>query len=148
MPKKYPPLLIFLILILAGCSSSTTPNISSMGGIWATNISTSIGSKNNDVSQQVITYQITLQNREPMAVTVHSVMLLFPKELDLRIKSDRNVTLENTIASKGTIHINGQVEFDATGVTKEQISGWGPPIKGIFATTEQPIIIQTQETLP
>ena len=146
MPKKSTPLLILLILVLAGCGSSTNPNISTIGGIWATDISTSIGSKNNDVSRQVISYQITLQNRESMAVTVHSVMFIFPKELDQRLRSDRNVTIENTIASNETIHINGQVEFDATGITKEQILGWGPLIKGIFATTEQPIIIQSQAT--
>jgi uncharacterized protein YcfL len=136
--------LILIVLILAGCSSPTNPSTSSTGAIWATDISTSIGSSEKDTSQQVISYQITLKNREPAPITIHSITLLFPKEFDKRMLSDRKVSVENTVEPNASIKITGQLTFDASGVSKAQISSWGSPIKGIFATTEQSVFIQSQ----
>jgi hypothetical protein len=136
--------LILMVLMLMGCSSPANPSLSSTGVISATEISTSFGSSNTDASQQVISYQITLKNGEPAAITLHSITLLFPNELDKRMLSDRKVVLENTVEPNASIKITGQLTFDASGVSKTQISGWGSPIKGIFATTEQSVFIPSQ----
>jgi hypothetical protein len=139
-------LLMIITCFLAGCGVSPDISDSPSRGIWATNLSTSIGSTNEDGTQQVISYQITLKNEESLAVTIHSITLLFPSELDKRVLSDRKITVENTIEPQATIQINGKVTFDANGVSKTQISDWGPLIKGIFATMEQSVFIQSQET--
>jgi hypothetical protein len=141
--KQFIWLLIVVLFIIAGCTSPVNHPNSAFGAIWATDISTSIGSSVNDASQQVISYRITLKNDEPSAITIHSITFLLSNELEKRLLSDSKVSIENTVDPNATIELTGQLTFDAKGVSKEQITGWGPPIKGLFANTEQSVIIQS-----
>jgi hypothetical protein len=136
-------LLICSMGILAGCAAPVARPNSLLGAIWATDISTTIGSPANDASNQVISYRITLKNGEASAVTIHSITFLLSNELEKRLLSDREVSIENTVDPNATIEFTGQLTFDAKGVSKEEITGWGPPIKGLFANTEQSVIIQS-----
>jgi hypothetical protein len=144
MKKMLIGVLVLIEIMLMGCSSRTNPSPTLTGAILATSISTSIDGSNKDGSQQVISYQITLKNGEPAAITIHSITLLFPTELDKRIVSARKVSIENTVEPNASIKLTGQLTFDANGVSKADISGWGSPIKGIFATTDQSVVIQSQ----
>jgi hypothetical protein len=144
MKRSFIWLMILISCILAGCAAPGNRPNSALGAIWATDVSTSIGSAGNDSSHQVISYRMTLKNGEPTAVTIHSITLLFASELDKRVLSDQKVSIENTIEPGATIELTGQVTFDAMGVSKEQIAAWGPLIKGMFATMDQSVIIQSQ----
>jgi len=147
MKKRILGFLILIALVLSGCGSSTNHATPAAGGISVTDMVTSIGGVNNDTSQQVISFKITLISAEPAAVTIHSIKFTLANEFDKRILSgDRQVTVEKSIEPNATIEINGELKFDASGVSKDQISGWGTPITGITALTEQTVFIQSQGT--
>jgi hypothetical protein len=138
---------LFLIaLVLTGCGAASNRPAAATGAIWATSVSTSVGSTNEGASQQVISYRITLKNAEPAAVIIHSIKLLFANELEKRMISDRQVTIENTIEPNASIEIDGHLTFSANGVSKTQIAGWGPLIKGITASTEQSVFLRSPGT--
>ena len=51
-------------------------------------------------------------------------------------KPDRVAKIDRTLPSNATYQVNGEITFDATGVTKAQIANWGPPIAKITVNAD------------
>lgn len=77
----------------------------------------------NNTSIQAYTYDFALYNGGKEKVYLDSVEPLFTKDFSARILTeDHEIVGNKTIKSNSTIHIKGQVEFDASGLSKKQNS--------------------------
>jgi hypothetical protein len=88
--------------------------------VEATLTSGSVESVNN-TSIQTYNYDFVLYNAGNEEVYLASVEPLFTKDFLARVLTeDHKIVGNRTIGPNSTIHVNGQVEFDVSGLSKEQ----------------------------
>jgi hypothetical protein len=77
----------------------------------------------NNTSIQAYTYDFLLYNSGNEDIYLNSVVPLFTKDFSARILTEDHVIVgNNTLKSNSTIHIKGQVKFNASGLSNEQDS--------------------------
>jgi hypothetical protein len=75
----------------------------------------------NDTSIQAYNYDFALYNGGNEEIYVDSIEPLFTKDfLERVITEDHKITGNKTINPDSTIHVKGQVEFNISGLSKEQ----------------------------
>lgn len=89
--------------------------------VSATEVLGSIDSTNN-TSIQAFNYDFVLYNEENKEIHLDSVEPIFTKDLLARVLTENHEIIGNkTISPNSTISVKGQVEFNASGLSKEQI---------------------------
>lgn len=89
--------------------------------VAATEVLGSIDSANN-TSIQSFTYDFVLYNEENEEIHLDSVEPIFTKDILARVLTENHEIIGNkTISPNSTICVKGQVEFNASGLSKEQI---------------------------
>lgn len=89
--------------------------------VAATVVLGSIDSANN-TSIQSFNYDFVLYNEENEQIHLDSVEPIFTKDLSARVLTENHKIIGNkTISPNSTIRVEGQVEFNASGLSKEQI---------------------------
>ncbi|MDP2855994.1 MAG: hypothetical protein Q8N90_02610 [bacterium] len=144
MRKLTIPLLAIIALsLLAGSCTSTEAELVK-SEISIPQISSSIGGNPNNFAEQHCSYRVTLQNNGVTDVTVRSIEPILSEAFAAKAKGkDFKVTVDTTVAPKTFVEISGEIQFDATGMTKEQIAAM-PFFKGIKINTDKVLPIPGQ----
>ncbi|RPJ76800.1 MAG: hypothetical protein EHM20_06995 [Alphaproteobacteria bacterium] len=134
--------LVALVILFSGC---TEINNSSQAeeGLNIVESSQAIGAVDgvNDTSIQVCSYDFTLYNGENEKVYIDSVEPLFSKDFLARVLTeDHKIVVNETIEPHSSILIKGQVKFNVSGLSKEQILGFEPYISGINITSTETLL--------
>jgi molybdopterin/thiamine biosynthesis adenylyltransferase len=107
---------------------------------------TSIGSgatdrNNHDV--QTFSYTMDLTNNNVTETFIKEVTLVLPKEFEERLISKHlTVPVRKSVSSKSMIQIKGSLDFDAKGLSKEDIMHLNPRIISVNITNEQMISLE------
>ena len=81
----------------------------------------------NDTNIQAFNYDFVLYNEENEEIHLDSVEPIFTKDLLTRVITENHEIIGNkTISPNSTISVKGQVEFNASGLSKEQILNLDP----------------------
>jgi hypothetical protein len=79
----------------------------------------------NNTSMQVVDYEFVVSNLGNKEVYLGYVEPLFKKDFSPRIlNEDRKIVVNQTIKPNSAINVKGQVEFNDSGLSKEQISNF------------------------
>ena len=118
--------LIFLLALIILFIGFTEKNDSSQAenGLEIIEATQAIGSVDgvNDTRVLVYNYDFLIYNRGNEEVNLDSVEPLFQKDFSSRvITEDHKIVGNKTIKPHSSIHVKGQVEFNASGLSKEQI---------------------------
>ena len=128
--------LILIAIILAVFSSA----IAYTGGQGLKVIGSSFGlaDKNGDPDVKVVSYSVTLQNSGTYPVTVDNLVPIYSTKIYRRtILDEPLIVVEKVIYPGETLGVNGELQFDFQGVSKNQIFNWNQMISGYKVTTEQ-----------
>jgi hypothetical protein len=138
MKKHSVEFLIAAVVLLASCAPALQPTPQAAAdAIRFEHWSTGVGSATTADTQQTLQYDLTLVNTASVAIDVHSIDLFFNTEIGKRAAAlDRVAKIDRTLPSNATYQMNGEITFDATGVTKAQIAKWGPPIEKITVNAD------------
>ena len=136
--KRLMGLIILVSIFLNSCSLSTnTPTSAPTAGIRITSMNTAIGGSEEDPNEQIFSYNITLFNTEPVDVVVHWIEPVLTGEISKRVlTADRRIVVEKTFAPNSHLEISGRLTFDASGVSKSQITSWEPLLTAITVSSE------------
>ena len=75
----------------------------------------------NDTSIQAYNYDFALYNGGNEKIYLDSIELLFTKDFLARVLTEDHKIIDNkTLRPHSTIHVKGQVEFNVSGLSKEQ----------------------------
>lgn len=86
----------------------------------------------NNTSIQAYSYTFTIYNEENEEVYIDSIEPLFTKNISERVLTeDHKIVVNETLKPNSSIQIQGQVEFNASGLSKEQIFGLEPYIYAV-----------------
>jgi len=81
----------------------------------------------NNTSIQAFNYDFVLYSEENEEIHLNSVEPIFTKDLLTRVITENHEIIGNkTISPNSTISVKGQVEFNASGLSKEQILNLDP----------------------
>lgn len=134
--------LIMLLIPLVGCSQESNPN-TQRPGLEIPSIITSIGgieAANGSHNIQRFSYSISLVNNEKNDVSVKYIQLILPPEFErILINNNLQVEVNKSIPQKSSIKIDGSLDFNATGLTKDQIAKLNPRIISVKVLHEQTI---------
>jgi len=138
MKKHSVEFLIAAVVLLASCTPAPQPTPQAAAdAIRFEHWSTGVGSATAANTQQTLQYDLTLVNTASVAIEVHSIDLFFNTEIGQRAAApDRVVKIDRTLPPTATYQVNGEITFDATGVTKARIANWGPPIAKITVNAD------------
>ena len=76
----------------------------------------------NNTTIQAYTYDFVLYNDENEEIYLDSIELLFTKYFLARVLTENHKIIGNkTMKPHSTVHVKGQVEFNASGLSKEQL---------------------------
>lgn len=133
--------IVFLLIgLVVGYSASMIPSADEGSeGLEIPHTSSSIGSVDPDNSdRQLFSYEFDLYNYEDGSIYLSSVEPVFSDEFSKRIlTSDTAISVDRNIDSGSSITLGGQVEFNATGLSKDEIIGMEPFILGMrLSSTE------------
>ncbi len=130
---------LIVITLLTACSTNNTTVKKS--GIEINAITTSIGAvKNNtnDFNAQSYKYTITLTNNDIEDLAILSVQPTINSKLVTRVlNTETLIHVNKTIVSEDSLEITGEIIFDASDLTKEQIIELEPFIEDIKITEER-----------
>lgn len=133
-------LLLFVLLLLAGCSSNNTLNTM---GIEINTITSSLGAveaNTNDFETQSFKYTMTLTNNDASGIKIVSVEPVLSEEFIERASDEDRIIQVNKLISHGSsIDVTGEIIFDAKGLTKEQIISMEPFVKEVRIIEERVI---------
>jgi hypothetical protein len=130
-------ILLFIAVVLAFIATRTNAFVSAPG-LMVNDVSVTVEATNNSPDTQVIHYSVTLQNNDTLPVTVDALVPVINGNVSKIIKpGDPMVVVDKQIKPSGTLGVNGELQFDSRGVTKDQINHWGQLITGFKVTTEQ-----------
>ncbi|KXS44523.1 hypothetical protein HWN40_12675 [Methanolobus zinderi] len=86
----------------------------------------------NDTDIQLYSYNLTLYNPGSKEIFVESVEPAFRDEFESRMVSDsQRVYVNESIAVESYIHVEDEVTFNMSGLSKEDIDRMSPVITGI-----------------
>lgn len=129
------------IVVLTACS--TNNSIVKKSGIEINAITTSIGAVDNntdDFNTQSYKYTITLKNNDIEDITILSVEPTINSKLIARVLNKETLVYVNkTIVTEDTLEVTGEIIFDASDLSKEQIFELEPFVEDI-KISEQRII--------
>ena len=132
--------LIFVLLIFAACSKDIAMN---KPGVEINSITSSIGAVGeniNDFETQSFKYTITLTNNEAADIRIVSVKPVLSEGFIERVSDEDTIVQVNKLIPQGSsLDVTGEIIFDATGLTKEQIVSLEPFIKEIKVIEERTI---------
>lgn len=113
--------------------------------VSATEVLGSIDSVNN-TSIQSFTYDFVLYNEKNEEIHLDSVEPIFTKDILARVLTENHEIIGNkTISPNSTISVKGQVEFNASGLSKEQILNLDY-INGINVTSTKTLLFPKRES--
>jgi hypothetical protein len=146
--KKLTVLLLAIVAILLLFSSCASPDSGSgKSEITTPRANLSIGVNPDNVADQHLSYTIMLQNNGVTDVIVHSVEPVLLEAFAAKTNDkDLKVTVDKTVAPKAYIEVSGQIQFDATGMTKEQIVAMQPFFNDIKINTDKVLSIYGPST--
>jgi hypothetical protein len=137
---------LFIFLLAFGCTRSGNTEDIQRTGLKIYSMNTSIGSvdkneNNHDI--QRFSYSIGLTNNDKDKVFIKEATLVLPKEFEERLISEQlTVPVNKDILPKDTIEIKGSVDFNAKGLSKEDIIKLNPRILSVRVTDERTISIE------
>lgn len=100
----------------------------------------------NNTSIQAFNYDFVLYNEENEEIHLDSVEPIFTKDLLTRVITENHEIIGNkTISSNSTISVKGQVEFNASGLSKEQILNLDP-IYSVNVTSTKTLLFHKGES--
>ncbi len=100
----------------------------------------------NNTSIQSFTYDFVLYNEKNGEIHLDSVEPIFTKDILARVLTENHEIIGNkTINSNSTICVKGQVEFNASGLSKEQILNLDY-INGINVTSTKTLLFLKGES--
>jgi hypothetical protein len=115
--------IVAIISICVSCNSVDTGK----SELTIVGINSSIGGTADNFSEQHYSYTVSLQNNGISAVTVYFIEPVLLEPFAGKAKErDFKVTVEKTMAPKTTIEIDGEIQFDARGMSKDQIIAMEP----------------------
>lgn len=135
---------IFLLILASGCTG-TGENLKDMQatGLEINNMSTGIGSvgaEEDNHDTQRFSYSIYLTNNNGDKVFIKELALALPQEFEERLISKQlNVAVNKEIDANDTIEISGSLDFNAKGLSKEEILKLNPRILAVKVINEQTI---------
>lgn len=113
--------------------------------VSATEVLGPIDSANN-TSIQSFTYDFVLYNEKNGEIHLDSVEPIFTKDILARVLTENHKIIGNkTISPNSTISVKGQVEFNASGLSKEQILNLDY-INGINVTSTKTLLFPKRES--
>jgi hypothetical protein len=113
--------------------------------VSATVVLGSIDSANN-TSIQAFNYDFVLYNEKNEEIHLDSVEPVFTKDILARVLAENHEIIGNkTISPNSTISVKGQVEFNASGLSKEQILNLDY-INGINVTSTKTLLFHKRES--
>jgi len=86
----------------------------------------------NDTNIQLYSYNLTLYNPGSKDIFVESIEPVFQDEFESRMVSDsQRVYVNKSVAGESFIHVEDEVTFNMSGLSKEDIDRMDPLITGI-----------------
>ncbi len=132
-------ILLSILLLLTACSTKNT--LDKVGTIDIAAISSSIGAvgeNTNNFDTQSFKFTITLTNNDTTDINIVSVKpILSEKFLERVSNKDTLIEVNRTVSQGGNLEVNGEIIFDAKGLTKDQIFNLQPFVKEIKITDER-----------
>ncbi|MGB9928931.1 MAG: hypothetical protein ACPK85_11090 [Methanosarcina sp.] len=133
-------LFVLLILLFSGCTE--TDNSQKEDGLNIVDSTYAIGTAadSNKIDTQVFSYNFTLFNGEDKKTYIESIEPLFDKDfLAVIFSEDNKIFVGKTIEPHSSILIKGQVKFNSSGLSKQEITGFDPYIYGVNVTSTKTI---------
>lgn len=131
--------IIISTMLLTACT--TNKSSAKQLGIEISSITTSIGAVEDNVkdfNKQSYKYTIYLTNNEKEDLTILSIEPTLNSKLNSRILSEEIlVSVNKTIRSQESLEITGELIFDASGLTKEEIIELEPFVEEIKIIQER-----------
>jgi hypothetical protein len=131
--------ILISIMLLTAC---TTNKLSvEQRGIEINGVTTSIGAVDDNVKDfdtQSYKYTIFLTNNDKEELTILSIEPTLNSKLISRILSEETlVSVNKTIRSEESLEVTGEIIFDASGLTKEEIIELKPFVEDIKIIQER-----------
>jgi hypothetical protein len=139
MIKRKIIIMLIAIMMLTAC---TTNKVSvEQRGIKINGVTTSIGAVDDNVKDsntQSYKYTIFLTNNEIEDLTILSIEPRLNDRLISRVLSEETlVSVNKIIGSQDSLEVTGEIIFDASGLTKEQIIELKPFVEDIKIIQER-----------
>ena len=131
MKKLIIPLLaiVSLLAITPSCSSNTAEQAKSE--INVSSFNSSMGENPDNLSQQIFSYSVYLSNNGATDITIRSIEPILTTSFNSKaIGNNYSVVVENTMAPGASLEVSGEITFDTTGMSKEQITAMEPFLSG------------------
>jgi uncharacterized repeat protein (TIGR01451 family) len=143
--KRLIVLLLAIVMVVLLVTSCTSPELKSE--LTIPNMISSVGVDPSNPVNQRLTYTITLQNNGLTDVTVRYIEPILSTSFASKAKgNDFKVTVDKTVAPKAYIEISGEILFDTTGMTKEQIAAMEPFFSQVDVNTDKTLSIMPLST--
>lgn len=147
MKSSYRLLMVaFLSLILVGCSKTGGTSNVERPAIEIPSMNTGIGGiedKEGNHDLQRYFYNITLANNEDEEVLIKEIQLVLPSEFEVRLVDKAlNVPVNKSISPKSFINVSGTLDFNAAGLSKEDIIKLNPHIESVKVINEKIISLE------
>jgi hypothetical protein len=135
--KKFTVLLVAIAAVISTLVSCATAS-TGKSELTIIGINSSIGGTDDNFSEQQYSYTITLQNNGATEVAVRFIepVLLEPFVGKAR-GQDFKVAVDKTIAPEATLEIEGEIPFDARGMSKDQIIAMQPFFDEVKINTDR-----------
>jgi hypothetical protein len=129
--------ILWIFILIALMTSSCSPALAPSAGIRITDVMVAIGGAEGSVDQQVISYEVTLQNATQNDVILHWLEPVLSEKISDRLVDDSlRVSVEKTLGANSSLIVAGQFRVDSSDVTKEQITSWEPFFKDMLVSID------------
>ena len=129
--------ILWIFILIAIMTSSCSPALAPSAGIRITDVMVAIGGAEGSVDQQVISYEVTLQNATQNDVILHWLEPVLSEKISDRLVDDSlRVSVEKTLGANSSLIVAGQFRVDSSGVTKGQITSWEPFFKDMLVSID------------
>lgn len=143
MRLKVPHLLLFIILSssFVGCSRAGNVSDVQRPTLEVSHMSSGIGAiedKGGNHDAQRFTYSIAVANNDSEEVYIKEIDIILPAEFAQRlITKQQIITVNKAIPPKSSIDVESSLDFDATGLSKEDIVKLNPHISSVKVISEK-----------
>ena len=129
--------ILWIFILIALMTSSCSPAPAPSAGIRITDVMVAVGGAEGSVDQQVISYEVTLQNATQNDVILHWLEPVLSEKISDRLVDDSlRVSVEKTLGANSSLIVAGQFRVDSSGVTKGQITSWEPFFKDMLVSID------------